>query len=823
MRFVDDFVRFVEFRLNQAFPEPSWVWSEPLKSNQTINLSKAHRSLRRGKSWKRSGFRAQMKTHFCNLPLRLASALCLLLLAAGHTAFGAVTFTGDTSNDGTTVIVGDTGEGSLLIDGGSSLSELEVTVGYQTGSVGNVTVSSGSLTTSWLYVGPEGTGTLNINGGTVIVGANLTKGGNGIIQLNAGGTLQIGAGGDSGNLSVGNLSNNGTLAFNRRTNSTYSDIISGTGAVTKSGNGTLTLNGANTYTGTTTISAGTLQIGAGGTTGSLTSDITNSGLLRFNRSDNSTYSGNISGTSAVTNLGAGTLTLNGSNTYTGNTTISAGTLQVGANGTTGSLTSNITNNATLVFSRSDNSTYSGVISGTGAVTKSGAGTLTLSGNNTYTGSTTISAGTLQVGDGGRISSSSIFTVGSASGDNATLNLTGGNVSNTIGYVGNSTGSTGTVNVSGGNWANSAGLTIGRSGTGSLTISSGTVSNTSGIVGKSITSTGTVNVSGGNWTNTLDLVIGQTGNGTLNLTGNGTVRVDGGPVTLANTSGKTGTLNLGNGTTAGTLSAATIIGGNGTAVVNINQSGTYTLGSNMTGSLSLNHTGTGTTTLTGANTYTGNTTVSAGTLKVNGSTSASLFTIASGATLGGNGTIGGATTIYGIHSPGNSPGIQTFTGNLTYALSGASGPTVNWQLSGNTDTDLAAFDQIVVGGNLAFNTPTSLVLDFSGYGDVDWADSFWTTDQSWVIYDVAGTTTGESNLSIATANWLDYSGDSFDTILAESSFSLGLQGNDLVLSYTAGTSPVPEPSQVAASLLALSGIGIYLWRRKHTAQAKRQHS
>ena len=95
--------------------------------------------------------------------------------------------------------------------------------------------------------------------------------------------------------------------------------------------------------------------------------------------------------------------------------------------------------------------------------------------------------------------------------------------------------------------------------------------------------------------------------------------------------------------------------------------------------------------------------------------------------------------------------------------------------------------------MAFNTPTSLVLDFSGYGDVDWADTFWTTDQSWVVYDVAGTTTGLENVTIATANRTDYTGDSFDNTLSESSFSLGLQGNYLVLSYTAGTSSVPEPS------------------------------
>ena len=408
--------------------------------------------------------------------------------------------------------------------------------------------------------------------------------------------------------------------------------------------------------------------------------------------------------------------------------------------------------------------------------------------------------------------------------NGSLTINSGNVSNASGNVGTGASSTASVIVNGGTWTNSDALYIGNIGKGSLTIDSGNVSNTDGFVGYGTGSTGTVSVSSGTWSNSGNLTIGSAGNGTLNLNGNGAVSVGGGLVTLANTSGKTGTLNLGNGTAAGTLSAARITGGNGTAVVNINQSGSYTLGSNMTGSLSLNHIGTGNTSLTGTNTYTGNTTVSAGTLNVNGSTSASSrFTVASGATLGGNGTIGGATMIYGIHSPGNSPGIQTFTGNLTYDTSGGSIPTVNWQLSDNTDTDFSAFDQIVVGGNLAFNAATSLVLDFSGYGDVDWADPFWTTDQSWVVYDVAGTTTGANNFSIATANWADNSGDSFDTLLSDSAFSLGQQGNDLVLSYTAGTSAVPEPSQVAASLLALVGLGIYLWRKKHAAQASRLRS
>src|SRR5215469_9016188 len=137
--------------------------------------------------------------------------------------------------------------------------------------------------------------------------------------------------------------------------------------------------------------------------------------LTFNRSNALTYAGVVSGTGTVTQSGAGTLTLTGDSTYTGGTTISAGTLQLGNAGTTGSVTGNIVNNAALTVNRSNAPTYAGVISGTGTVTQSGAGTLTLTGGNTYTGATTISAGTLQLGNGG--------TTGSVAGnivDNAAL-------------------------------------------------------------------------------------------------------------------------------------------------------------------------------------------------------------------------------------------------------------------------------------------------------------------------------------------------------------------------------------------------------------------
>ncbi|MCX6879523.1 MAG: autotransporter-associated beta strand repeat-containing protein [Verrucomicrobia bacterium] len=172
--------------------------------------------------------------------------------------------------------------------------------------------------------------------------------------------------------------------------------LTGPTGLTMNGTGILTVLTANDFTGTTTLNAGTLQLGNGGTSGSVTSNLIDNGTLIFNRSDAVTFAGTISGTGSVAKTGTGTLTLTGANTYTGGTTINAGTLQLGDGGTSGSVTSNLIDIGELIFNRSDAVTFAGIISGTGTLTQAGEGTLALTGANTYTGNTAVTSGTLAV-------------------------------------------------------------------------------------------------------------------------------------------------------------------------------------------------------------------------------------------------------------------------------------------------------------------------------------------------------------------------------------------------------------------------------------------
>jgi T5SS/PEP-CTERM-associated repeat protein/autotransporter-associated beta strand protein len=193
-------------------------------------------------------------------------------------SFGTVTVSSGTWANSDYLSVGNDGSGTLNITGGSVTSGNGY-LGYTAGAFGTATVSSGTWANSGnLVVGVSGTGTLNISGtGLVSVGGTLSRGAAGTISLNSGGTLQIGTGGAGGVLGVSTLTNNGTLVFNRSDDSDYSGIISGTGAVTKQGGGTLTLTGTSNYTGATAVNGGSLLVN--GRLGNTTVSVGNGALL----------------------------------------------------------------------------------------------------------------------------------------------------------------------------------------------------------------------------------------------------------------------------------------------------------------------------------------------------------------------------------------------------------------------------------------------------------------------------------------------------------------------------------------------------------------
>ena len=485
-----------------------------------------------------------------------------------------LTGTSTASNTLSQVVDNNTGATSLTKSGAGTwlLSGTNTYTGATTVSAGTLSISNAA------GLGGTGAGTSVDSGASLFFTVGFNVGAE-AITLN-GGTLRLQSGTGSVSGTV-DLAANSSISVDSGAQLTLSGLVSGTGRLTKTSLGTLVLTGTNTYTGGTTISAGTLQLGAGGTTGSIAGNVTNNATLAFNRIDDLTYANVISGTGAVTKSANNALTFTGNNTYSGGTTISAGTLKTGSATALGSGTVSVTNlaaldlngqtmtstgvltlngtgissggvltnssssagtyagnmalgSATSIGSSSGDITASGVISGAFALTKIGTDTLTLSGANLYSGGTTISGGTLKAG------SATAFGTGAISVfSGAALDLNGKTMTSTGALTLRSTG------------IDSGGALLNTSSTGATYAGLLTLGAASSIVG---------------------------GTGTIALSNTGTI------------SGATYGLTLG-GAQGGSI--ASIIG---------TTSGTLT------------KEGAGTWTLSGANTYTGGTTISAGTLK-----------------------------------------------------------------------------------------------------------------------------------------------------------------------------------------------------------------
>lgn len=462
---------------------------------------------------------------------------------------------------------------------------------------------------------------------------------------------------------------------------------------------------------------------------------------------------------------------------------------------------------------------------TGTATTGGTTTLTLTGNSGGANQIT-SAGGISNGSGG----GNLAVVKEGSG----LWVFGG--ANT--YSGGTTVKGGTLRLSGS--GNTSGLlgsgTLAFDGTGTLRLQSTTATTVNNAVNVA-SGGGTIS----NRTNNFFNPSSMTGTGTLTFTGDtgltmtsndmkdfsGTVRVVGAPSfnfrlgsTFVNNSLRNAAVQLESGanltrqngtnstivTDIGTLSgvAGSTVGGSaaGSGVFvysvggrneNSTFSGVIQNGGTPTG---LTKVGTGSLTLTGTNTYTGATTVTAGSLIVTGSITASAVTVDTGGTLAGaGGSFGGLVTINGTHSPGASPGIQTFSGGLSYASSA----NLFWELAGNTEAGRGTnFDGIdVTGGTFSLDSAASINL---GLSSVDFSNAFWSTARSWLVVDVSGTATAaDSNVfALGTITGADPTG--FGT------FSVSRNSGDVVLNWTV----IPEPGSFA---LVVFGAMTALRRRR----------
>ncbi|ECF2720350.1 autotransporter outer membrane beta-barrel domain-containing protein [Salmonella enterica subsp. enterica serovar Senftenberg] len=470
---------------------------------------------------------------------------------------GALTLSGANSYSGGTLI----SDGTLVASNVEALGTGDVTddavLELNTGGdFDNAISGSGQVVKS-------GDETLTLSGSNTYTGGTLISGG----TLVASNVEALGS---------GDVTNDAVLELN--TGGTFDNVISGSGQVVKSGDDALTLSGANTYTGGTTINDGTLVATSVDALG--TGDVTDNATLELNTGG--TFDNAISGSGQVVKSGDKMLTLSGANSYSGGTLISDGTLVASNVESLG--TGDVTNNATLELNTGGDFTNN--ISGSGQVVKSGDETLTLSGSNTYTGGTTINDGTLVA--------TSVEALGSGDVTNdAVLALnTGGDFANNI-------GGTGSVVKSGDET-----LTL----SGSNTYTGGTLISSGTLVANDVNALGT-----GDVTDNATLMLNTGGDFINNIGGTGRVEKSGDDtLTLSGSNSYTGGTLISSGTLVATNVDALGSGDvTDNATLELNTGGTFD--NAISGSGQVVKSGDETLTLSGANSYTGGTLISGGTL------------------------------------------------------------------------------------------------------------------------------------------------------------------------------------------------------------------
>ncbi len=433
----------------------------------------------------------------------------------------------DTNGNSLTLSGVVSGTGSLHKSGDGTLTLTSANT-----YTGGTTVSTGTLALSGAGTLGDATGSTTVTGGTLDLGtttqtqAELRQSG-GTVQN---GTMNV----TTYQMTGGTLSSDATVSaassFDMQAG-TVNGVLSGTGSLTKTGPGELTLSGTNTYTGGTNINDGTVSVGSdanlGDASGGLAFDggiLKATGSFTMGRSvtlgsgggtidtngNELTINGDISGTGSLTKEDGGKLILTGTNTYTGGTTVNGGTVSVSRDenlgdasgaltfgGGTLEVTSGFTMNRSVqlnsgggtIDTNGSDLTITGDIAGTGSLTKEDGGKLILTGTSTYTGGTTVNGGILQ-GDAASLQGS-ITNNSQVIFDQGSTGTYAGNMSGTGSLVKEGDGTlvlAGVNTYTGGTSVNRGALAVEGSITGDLAVGvSGTLMGNGTITGDTVNS------------------------------------------------------------------------------------------------------------------------------------------------------------------------------------------------------------------------------------------------------------------------------------------------------------------------------------------------
>ncbi|WP_206185545.1 autotransporter-associated beta strand repeat-containing protein, partial [Sphingosinicella sp. CPCC 101087] len=307
-----------------------------------------------------------------------------------------------------------TGSAALIQVGDGSAAGAGYTATIANALVGSATLVKSDLGTLILSGTNSYGGGTRINGGVLQIERDENLGLGGALALDGGMLRTTGSFATDRAIALG--SGGGTFETAANSRLVANGQMTGGGALVKAGAGTLVLAEAASHSGGTTIAAGILQIGNGGTTGSLVGDVTNAGSLAFARADTYVFAGRIAGAGSVSQAGGGTTVFTADHSYTGGTTIAGGTLQIGNGGAGGSIVGDVANDGRLAFNRSNEYVFAGLISGSGSVDQAGAGTTILTGDNSYKGETIVSAGTLLIeGDQSAVTGLTLVRAGTLGG------------------------------------------------------------------------------------------------------------------------------------------------------------------------------------------------------------------------------------------------------------------------------------------------------------------------------------------------------------------------------------------------------------------------